>query len=99
MTENKIIKNILVDDSGYIVVTIEDDYHEFLKNDQLRLILKNMAQDALKEDFLELGVSKKGFRIKVAEGTSQQSLIIVQNEVSKNIEMAWMFLNNFSNQS
>lgn len=98
MNENKMIKSITLEEDGYIVVIIQDQFHDFLQNEQLRLILKNMAKDALKEDFQELGVSKQGFRIKVQPENKERSLKIVEEEISKNIEMAWMFLNNFSGQ-
>jgi hypothetical protein len=96
MDQSMFIQSITIDESGRIVVTIQEAFRNYLQEDQAKKLLRETAMNALKEKFVQLEVSKSTFRITVQEGTTEESKSIIENEIAKAIEMALMFMNQFN---
>ena len=93
---NQFIENIQVDAENRIVVNVKSDFHSFLQNDMVKSMLLDAAKNALKEDFIQLEISSKTFRVSVNPDTVENSKVIIEEEIAKNIEMALSFLNQFN---
>jgi hypothetical protein len=98
MDKSMFVKSIIIDDAGRIVVSVQDQFTSFLKEDSTKQMLKEAAKTALGEDYIRLEVSPSTFRVTVTEGTSDQAKIIIENEIAAKIEMALSFMNQFGNQ-
>lgn len=90
--ENMFIKSITVNDNK-ITVSVLESYQHFLKEDMVKKMLRDAAVNALGEIFIQLEVSKSTFRITVTNGTEEKAKKIIEEEITKNIEMALSFLN------
>lgn len=95
MSQDLFIKAIEIDDEDRIVVKVQEAYQHFLKEDFAKKMLRETASKALGHTFVELAVSTSTFRIQVEAGQTQAAVAIVEEEISKNIEMAMTFLNGF----
>ena len=93
MDQNIFIQSITIDEEKRIVVTVAEQYRHFLKEDMVKSMLKDTASKAMGDDFIKLEVSPSTFRVTVAEGQEDKCQGIIENEITKNIEMALSFLN------
>lgn len=93
MEQNVFISSMIIDEEKRIVVTVQEQYRHFLKEDMIKSMLKETATKALGERFKQLEVSPCTFRVTVESGTENESLSIIETEIAKNIEMALNFLN------
>jgi len=94
MSQSMFIQSIEIDEKERIIVTVQEQFRAYLKEEMIKNMLRDQAKNALADDFLQLEVSPSTFRITVKEGTSENSKTIVMEEINKNIEMALTFLNN-----
>jgi len=93
MSQSMFIQSIEIDEKERIIVTVQEQFRAYLKEEMIKNMLRDQAKNALADDFLQLEVSPSTFRITVKEGTSENSKTIVMEEINKNIEMALTFLN------
>lgn len=91
------IKSIIVDNESRIVVSVQDQFLKYLEDDITKKMLRETAVKALGEDFVQLEISKKTFRLTVVKGSEERSKTIVEEEIVKSIEMALSFMNQFGN--
>lgn len=96
MDQKMFIKSIVTDDQGRIIVNVQDEFQNYLKEDMTKKMLRETAVKALGENFIQLEVSKSTFRVTVKEGTSDESKVIIETEITKSIEMALNFLSQFN---
>ena len=96
MDQKMFIKSITSDDQGRIIVGVQEQFQSYLKEDMTKKMLRETAVKALGEDFVQLEVSTSTFRITVKEGTTDASMVIIQEEITKSIEMALNFMNQFN---
>jgi len=94
MSQSMFIQSIEIDEKERIIVTVQEQFRAYLKEEMIKNMLRDQAKNALADDFLQLEVSPSTFRITDKEGTSENSKTIVMEEINKNIEMALTFLNN-----
>ncbi|MCH4885925.1 hypothetical protein EZV73_00030 [Acidaminobacter sp. JC074] len=94
MSQSMFIKSIEIDDQERIIVSVQEQFQAYLKEDMIKTMLKDQAKNALGEDFIQLEVSPSTFRITVKEGKAEDGKRVVMEEINKNIEMALTFLNN-----
>ena len=96
MDSTMFIKSIIIDDKGRIVVSVQDQFASYLKDDMTKKMLRESAVKALGEDFIQLEVSTSTFRVTVKEGTSEKCMTLVETEIVKSIETALNFMNQFN---
>ena len=87
-----LVKSIKIDESNRIVVLVQEMIADQFLNDEYRKMIKEMTEKALGEDFRKLEVSKKSFRVTVAEGTEEVSKQKIEDELKKYLEMAMSFM-------
>lgn len=87
-----LVKSIQIDSEKRIVVMVQDMIAEQFLNDESRKMIKEMTEKALGDDFVKLEVSKKSFRVTVAEGTEESSKQKIEDELKKYLEMAMEFM-------
>lgn len=87
-----LVKSIKIDESNRIVVLVQEMIADQFLNDESRKMIKEMTEKALGEDFRKLEVSKKSFRVTVAEGTEEVSKQKIEDELKKYLEMAMSFM-------
>lgn len=87
-----LVKSIEIDDSKRIVVMVQDMIADQFLNEESRKMIKDMTEKALGEDFRKLEVSKKSFRVSVADGTEEASKQKIEEELKKYLEMAMSFM-------
>ncbi|MBN2796565.1 MAG: hypothetical protein JXR88_14240 [Clostridia bacterium] len=95
MEQSMFIKSITIDEQERIVVAIQENFQNYLQDEQAKKMLRETAMNALNENFVQLEVSKTTFRVTVQPGTSEASKTIIENEIAKAIEMALMFMSQF----
>lgn len=91
------IKSIIVDNESRIVVSVQDQFSKYLEDDTTKKMLRDTAVKALGEDFVQLEISKKTFRLTVVKGSEERCKTLVEEEIVKSIEMALSFMNQFGN--
>lgn len=96
MSQELFIKSITTDEDNRVVVTVQEQFQSFLKEDMVKNMLRDAAKNALGEDFIQLEVSPSTFRVSVAEGSTDKAITVIKEEIAKNIEMALSFLNQFN---
>lgn len=92
MEQNIFIESLSADEQGRVVVVVKEQFHHFLKEDMVKSMLKDVAVKALGDKFIQLEVSPSTFRVTVTEGATEEAKTVIQDEISKNIEMALNFL-------
>lgn len=96
MDQKMFIQSITSDDQGRIIVSVQEQFQSYLKEEIAKKMLRETAIKALGEDFIQLEVSTSTFRVTVKEGTTETSMVIVEEEIAKSIEMALNFMNQFN---
>jgi len=96
MDNKMFIKSITSDDQGRIIVSVQEQFQNYLKEEMAKKMLRETAVKALGEDFIQLEVSTSTFRVTVKEGTTEASIVIIEEEIAKSIEMALNFMNQFN---
>lgn len=91
-TLNQFVKYIKFDDEKRILVSVQEQFESFLKEEKVKNLLKESCQNILKEDFTTLEIGKNVIRLSVKEGREEQSMELVKEELIKGLEMAMMFL-------
>ncbi|MCT4634569.1 MAG: hypothetical protein N4A76_17790 [Firmicutes bacterium] len=89
---NQFIKYIEFDDEKRILVSVQNQFENYLKEDKIKSLLKESCQNVLKEDFVSLEIGKNVARLTVKEGSEDASMTLVKEELVKGLEMAMMFL-------
>ena len=92
MEMSMFIKYIKLDDEKRIIIAVQDHLAGYLEDEQSKKMLKDTVVKVLADDFKLLEVAKTSCRITVAEGTEDTSLVKVEEEVGKAIEMAMAFM-------
>ncbi|MTI68930.1 MAG: hypothetical protein FH751_01575 [Firmicutes bacterium] len=92
---NQFIKYIKLDDEKRILVSLQNKYAPYLKEKQSRVMIKNGIKEILKEDFKLLEIGKNVCRITVKEGTEEENIKKIENELVKGLQMAMEFLANY----
>lgn len=95
MDSSMFIESIIIDDQGRIIVTVQEQFRSYLKEDMIKTMLKDTAVKAIGENFIQLEVSTSTFRVTVKEGTSEEAKNIIETEIASSIEMALNFMNQF----
>lgn len=96
MNKSMFIKSITTDDQNRVIVAVQEQFQNYLKDDATKKLLRETAVKALGEDFIQLEVSTSTFRVTVAEGKSEHAITVIEEEIGKAIEMAMMFMNQFN---
>ena len=96
MDNKMFIKSITTDDQNRIIVSVQEQFQSYLKEDMAKKMLRETAVKALGEDFIQLEVSTGTFRVTVKEGTTEASKGIIETEIANSIEMALNFMNQFN---
>ncbi len=96
MDSSMFIRSILIDESGRIIVSVQDQFAVYLKDDGTKQMLKDAAKTALGDDFIKLEVSAATFRVTVKEGCSERAKILIEEEIAAKIEMALSFMSQFT---
>lgn len=96
MDKKMFIKAITTDDQNRIVVSVQEQFQSYLKEDMAKKMLRETAAKALGDDFIQLEVSTGTFRVTVKEGTIEASKAIIETEIANSIEMALNFMNQFN---
>ncbi|MBF4692885.1 hypothetical protein [Fusibacter ferrireducens] len=86
------IKNIKIDTEGRIVISIHDQFSEYLIKDDSKKMIKETLEKILATDFIKLEVAKTSARITVAEGQSEKCKQMIETEMKKAAEMAAAFM-------
>jgi len=94
MSQSMFIKSIEIDEQERIIVSVQEQFQAYLKEDMIKTMLKDQAKNALGEDFIQLEVSPSTFRVTVKEGKAEHGKTVIMEEINKNIEMALTFLSN-----
>jgi len=98
MEVGKFVKEIKLDDEKRIIVTLQESMMAYLQDPQIRSMLKQSAETALKENFKSLEIGKNNCRITVLEGSEDASKEIVETELVKGLEMAMAFMSQMGNK-
>lgn len=96
MDSSMFVKSIIIDGEGRIVVSVQDQFTSYLKDDMIKKMLKDSAVKSLGDDFIQLEVSSTTFRVSVKEGSSENSKTVIEEEIVKSIEAALSFMNQFN---
>lgn len=86
------VKEIKFDDDKRIIITVQEAAMTYLQDTQVRSMLKQSAENALKDNFKQLEIGKNNCRVTVAAGTEEDSKHIIETELVKGLEMAMAFL-------
>lgn len=95
---NQFIKYIEFDDERRILVSVQNQFENYLKEEKIKALLKESCQNVLKEDFVSLEIGKNVARLTVKEGSEEASMTLVKEELVKGLEMAMMFLSSMGQQ-
>ncbi len=96
MDSSMFIRSILIDDAERIIVSVQDQFAVYLKDDGTKQMLKDAAKTALGDDFIQLEVSTATFRLTVTEGSAERAKTLIEQEIASKIEMALSFMSQFS---
>ena len=96
MDQKMFIKSITTDDQNRIIVSVQEEFQNYLKEDMTKKMLRETAVKALGENFIQLEVSTSTFRVTVKEGTTETSKQVIETEIARSIEMALSFLSQFN---
>lgn len=92
MEMSMFVKHIKLDEEKRIIIAVQDHMAGYLQDEQSKTMLKNTVEKVLADDFKLLEIAKTSCRITVAEGTEDTSLVKVEEEIVKAIEMAMAFM-------
>lgn len=93
MEYNAIVKSLNLDEENRIVLSVQNEFGQFLKDPQMKSTLKETVQKVLGEKFKLFEVGGSNIRVTVLEGTEEESLNIIQEEIVKALQMVAMFMN------
>ncbi|QZY56372.1 hypothetical protein [Crassaminicella profunda] len=91
-TLNQFIKYVKFDEEKRILISLQNQFENYLQDQKIRSMLKDAAKSILKDDFVQLEVGKNMVRLTVTDGTEEQNLDLVKTELVKGLEMAMAFL-------
>ncbi|BEP28023.1 hypothetical protein [Helicovermis profundi] len=92
MEMNMFVKYIKLDENKRILVAIQDQFISYLTEADNKKMLKEGAEKILKENFIQLEIGKNIIRLTVKEGTEEESMTLVKEELVKALEMAMAFM-------
>lgn len=88
---DQFVNYIKLDDEKRILVSLKEELMPYLSDS--KSMLKSSLESVLGSDFKQLEIGKNIARITVAEGTEEENLKLVKDEISKNLQMAMQFMN------
>jgi len=99
MDTSMFIKYIKLDDEKRIIISVQDHLAGYLQEEESKKMLKDTVEKVLADDFKLLEVAKTSCRITVAEGAEETSMVKVEEEIVKGIEMAMAFMSQMGDQT
>ncbi len=94
---NQFIKYIKLDDKKRILISLNNQYEQYLKDKKTKVTIKKGIESILEENFVQLEIGKNICRITVKEGSEEKSLKLIETELVKSLQMAMSYINNMQN--
>lgn len=96
---NEFVKYVKLDDEKRILISLHNSYESYLKDSNIRTMLKDTLKNALNENFMKFEVGKNILRVTVKEGTENESMETIKSELVKHLELALSFLSQMQNNN
>lgn len=93
MEYNNIVRSLVLDDESRIVLTVQNEFSQFLQDPQMKSTLKETIVKVLGDKFKLFEVGGPNCRVTVTEGSEEECLAIIQEEIVKALQMVAMFMN------
>ncbi|WP_026894553.1 hypothetical protein [Clostridiisalibacter paucivorans] len=91
------VKYIKLDDEKRILVSVNNQFENYLQDKKNRTMIKDGCKSILKDNFIKLEIGKNICRITVKEGTEEKNMELIKTELVKGLEMAMAFLSQMQN--
>lgn len=96
---NDFVKYVKLDDEKRILISLHNSYENYLKEANIRNMIKDTLKNALNENFIKLEVGKNILRVTVKDGTETESIETIKSELVKHLELALSFLSQMQNNN
>ncbi|WZL74547.1 hypothetical protein QBE52_07610 [Clostridiaceae bacterium 35-E11] len=97
-TFNQFVKYVQLDEQNRILISLQNQFESYLQDPKIKSMIKESAQNLLKEDFVQLEVGKNICRVTVKEGTEEKNIALIKTELVKGLEMAMAFFAQMQDQ-